>query len=390
MDTKKRNILYISAWYPDRINPNLGNFVEKHAKAIAAYCNVNVLHIAFDANLIDKKYDLINETTDNINVVKVYIKKDFFRIIPFTSIQKIFLYIKAYIIGYRYIVNTFGKQDMVHANIVFPTGLIALYFKFKFHLKYIITEHWTGYLPNDPSKISRFNKFIAEKVIKNARFVVPVSEDLKNAMLSYDLLGNYKVIPNVVDVNLFKPKINKAKNNKIRFLHVSSLDDAQKNISGIINVVSKLARTYTNFELIIVGDGDNSSFVKKTMELNLLNSFIYFEKEKKQEEIAEIMQNSDCFLMFSNYESFSVVLAEALACGLPIIATDAGGISSELTNEYGIIIKPNDENALLEAMTSMISHYSDYDAHYLAAYSAKYSYENVGKSYYNLYQEILN
>ena len=102
------------------------------------------------------------------------------------------------------------------------------------------------------------------------------------------------------------------------------------------------------------------------------------------------MQQADCFLMFSNYESFSVVIAEALACGLPIIATDAGGISSELTKDYGIIIKPNDEDALQEAMLYMISHHTEYDKQLLSAYADKFSYENVGKSYYNLYQEILN
>ncbi len=117
---------------------------------------------------------------------------------------------------------------------------------------------------------------------------------------------------------------------------------------------------------------------------------ITFESEKKPSEIAELMQQADCFLMFSNYESFSVVIAEALACGLPIIATDAGGISSELTKDYGIIIKPNDEAALQEAMIYMISHHTEYDKQLLSAYADKFSYENVGKSYYNLYQEILN
>jgi len=390
MDNKKLNILFISAWYPDRINPNLGNFVEKHAKAIAANCNVNVLHVAFDDNMNNKRFELLSVTEDNINIVRVYINKKLVRMFPFNSIQKIYLYLKAYIIGYRYIVSNYGNQNLIHANIVFPTGLIALYFKWKYNLQYIITEHWTGYLPEDPSKIGKLQKYLAKIVIKNAKFVTPVSVDLKDAMLSYNLKGNYKVIPNVVDVNIFKPKINKAQYNKVRFLHVSSLDDKQKNITGIINVVSKLAAICNNFEVLIVGDGDNSSFIKMSEELNLLNSVISFESEKKPYEIAELMQQADCFLMFSNYESFSVVIAEALACGLPIIATDAGGISSELTNEYGKIIEPNDEAALQEAMLNMISHHTEYDKQLLSAYAAKFSYENVGNSYYKIYQEILN
>ena len=166
--------------------------------------------------------------------------------------------------------------------------------------------------------------------------------------------------------------------------------DKQKNITGIINIVSKLAAICNNFELIIVGDGDNSKFIKLSEELNLLNKVVFFESEKKPEEIAELMQQADCFLMFSNYESFSVVIAEALACGLPIIATDAGGVSSELTNEYGIIIKPNEEADLLLAMATMIEYYTEYDKQLLSAYAAKFSFENVGLSYYNLYQEILN
>ncbi len=390
MDNKKRNILFISAWYPDRINPNLGNFVEKHANAIAQNCNVNVLHVAFDTEMNDKRFELVSESENNINVVRVYIKKKFYKIFPFNILQKIYLYLKAYNMGYKFIVSKYGNQDLTHANILFPTGLIALYFKWRYNLQYIITEHWTGYLPDDPSEISMFQKFLAKKVVCNARFITPVSRDLKRAMLVMCLKGKYKVIPNVVDVNIFKPKLDKVINTKVRFLHVSSLDDNQKNITGLIKAASKLSSICNNFELFIVGDGDNSSYINYCEQLNVLNSTIFFESEKKPAEIAMLMQQADCFVMFSNYESFSVVIAEALACGLPIIATNAGGISSELTKDFGIIIKPNDEAALMLAMANMMELHNEYDRLQLSAYAAKYSYENVGMAFYNLYKEILN
>jgi len=82
-----------------------------------------------------------------------------------------------------------------------------------------------------------FRKCLSRWVAKKAKAILPVSEDLKKAMLSFKLLNkNYIIIPNVVDTDLFTP-INKKENKKTQFVHLSCFTDSHKNISGILRVL---------------------------------------------------------------------------------------------------------------------------------------------------------
>jgi glycosyltransferase involved in cell wall biosynthesis len=89
--------------------------------------------------------------------------------------------------------------------------------------------------------------------------------------------------------------------------------------------------------------------------------------------------------MFSNYESFSVVIAEALACGIPVIATRAGGLANELTAKQGIIIKTGNQIALHNSMNEMINNYDSYNKAEIATFAKRFSYENVGKALHEIY-----
>ena len=91
--------------------------------------------------------------------------------------------------------------------------------------------------------------------------------------------------------------------------------------------------------------------------------------------------------MFSNYESFSVVIAEALACGIPVIATRAGGLANELTTKQGIIINIGNEIALCNSMKEMINKYDSYNKAEIGTFGEKFSYENVGKTLHKIYLE---
>ena len=71
-------------------------------------------------------------------------------------------------------------------------------------------------------------------------------------------------------------------------------------------------------------------------------------------EVAYYMQQADCFVLFSNYENQPCVIVESFACGLPVIATNVGGISEFLPTNFGFLIQPSNERQLLNAMLKVL------------------------------------
>jgi glycosyltransferase involved in cell wall biosynthesis len=104
-------------------------------------------------------------------------------------------------------------------------------------------------------------------------------------------------------------------------------------------------------------------------------------------EVAQSMREADVFVLFSNYEGLPCVILEALAAGLPVIATETGGIHEWVTPEIGILIPIGDENALLEAMLTMMNQYLNYDKTILRKQIVdKASYQAVGNALMDVYK----
>jgi glycosyltransferase involved in cell wall biosynthesis len=101
------------------------------------------------------------------------------------------------------------------------------------------------------------------------------------------------------------------------------------------------------------------------------------------------MDASDCFVLFSNYETAAVVLEEAAACGMLIISTPVG-IAEELIDETtGIIVPVKDVNSLVEAMSAMIDNAKKYDSIKIKELAAKYSFDRVGHQLVEIYRSQL-
>ena len=398
MENKKNKILFISSWYPNRNAPTYGIFVKRHAQAVSLSNNLAVLYVCSDNNLSNKKYDITENKEDNVYTIIVYYKKVTVFIPLISHFIKAIRYFKAYRLGYQKIKNHYGKPDLVHANILFPSGIIALYLKWFYKVPYLVTENWTGYLPSDGSYKGFFRKLITKSIAVNANYLTPVSLDLQKAMQDHGFRSNYEIVPNVVDVNLFYPEKNlptgqagKSRKEKKRMIHVSAMDDPQKNISGIIRVIKKVAEKRNDFELFIVGDGEyKSSLETLAQQLGLLNKIIFFKGLKLKEELAQLIRRSDFFVLFSNYENLPCVVLESLASGLPVIVTRIGGTPEHISGKMGIIVEPKDEASLEKAIHHMLDHYSEYDPEYLRAYATKkFSYESVAEQFNKIYDKMI-
>jgi len=293
--------------------------------------------------------------------------------------------------GYDIIYRKFGKPDLVHCNVLLYAGFVALYLKLRYGMVYILTEHWAGYLNEDGTfkKRSSLGKAFMRFIGKNAAVITTVSGKLRDAMIACGINNQYFVIPNVVDAT--ETKCRKKNNSKKQILHVSLLKDDIKNVSGIIEAIKDLSMKRRDFELHIVGSGVDREMLEILSEkYGLLNRMVFFEGMVPVNEVAGFFCECDFFVLNSNFETFSVVTAEALAYGKPVIATRCGGPEEFVNSNCGILIEPRDNNGLVNAMNYMLDNFSTYNPEDIREYAKnKFSSDVIGEALFSIYQKVL-
>jgi glycosyltransferase involved in cell wall biosynthesis len=384
---EKLNILFLASWYPSRVNPFNGNFVQRHARSVAQYADVTVLHTCSDPSC-KGGYEISRLKNGPIEEVIVYYKKVNHNIPLISHLQKYLRSRKALKIGLGLIMKQ-ARPDLVHLNVTFPAGLFSLHIKKKFNIPYILTEHWTIFLDSDPSAFPRGARNAIMKILRNASVICPVSHDLKQAMKKISPDNVYRVVNNVVDTEVFS--VAEKKNEGKIILHVSTLNDHQKNISGILRATKELSRKRSDFKILIVGDGDIEPHQVYARELGVGDEMIEFKGKQPIEKIAEIMQGSDIFLLFSNYENLPCVIIEAHASGLPVLSTDVGGISEMINDQNGVLIAKGDEKSLVGELDAMLDRMDTYDRKKIREEAVgKYSYTVIGKQFIEIYKDVID
>jgi len=165
-------------------------------------------------------------------------------------------------------------------------------------------------------------------------------------------------IPNGIDVDSFSVKINKEK--KLKELGVNSnlkivgtvcrLHEPKKGVRILLEATKNLQKEL-DFQLIIVGTGKDENFLKLLAKSEGINVVFLGERE----DVKEILQTMDVFALASFYEGFPVSILEAMATGIPVVATDIGGIKEVVSDgETGFLVKPGNPHELAEKIKKLL------------------------------------
>ena len=371
------HVMFLSPWYPNRYDAMMGLFVRKHALAVSRYVRVTVLYLHEDGHAC--KTELLDQTVETIREISVYYpKSEFFPRLAYN---------KAFAEGWEYVVKQCGMPDLTHVSVFGKQAWSAYRLYRKYGIPYVVTEHWTGYLQSNMRYKGLLRKKITELVARNARCIMPVSENLAMNMQCVGLKGNYRVVYNVVDDFFYNPvAASSADANIVRLLHVSCFDDKAKNVSGLLRAVERLRHRRTDFLLTLVGTGMDFAMCRDLARQLGIDDICTFTGELQPREVADLMRRHDVFVLNSNYENAPVVISEALAVGLPVVSTNVGGISEMVSLNEGILVRPNDTDALVEALDTMCSTYVQYDKAAIRNRGLQYSFDIVGKEIYNIYK----
>lgn len=371
-------ILFLSSWFPNKLEPTNGNFVQRHAEAVALQHEVEILHTIGDFNQTET-FVFDDEVINGIRTLIVYYKNSK------KPIQNFLRRMKAYKMGFA----KMQKPDLVHANVLHNNMLFAVYLKRKFKIPFVVSEHWTALQHQNLGKTSGIIKRIAKFIAKNALYILPVSENLLESLRSLGIKTPMKVISNVVNTEVFDIKIND-ENPTVKFLHISSLIP-RKRPDKIIEAIYKLKQNHYNVSLEIGGDGDTETLKNIVKKLNAENYISVFD-EISYAEVAEKMQNSDCFILFSDNETQGCVILESYACGKPVIATAVGGVPEFVKPGFGILIEKANQTQLYEAMKSFADQKMKFEKpEILRQYVLdNFSKESICRQFTAIYKQVLN
>ncbi|QJX46293.1 glycosyltransferase [Hymenobacter taeanensis] len=390
----KPRVLHLPKWYPHRYDNQDGDFVARQVAAVAPHVTGAVLFAAVAreplAGLTTSEIDWTSATP----TLRYYYRAQITGLAPFDKLLKLALYFWCLGQGYRQIVQHWGgPPQLVHVHVLLRTGLFAWWLRLTRKIPYIVTEHWTLYLPERAHLITWLRKSLTKAVIRQAAALHTVSGALQKAMNRLGFVSSRQaVIANVVDTTLFMPaSIPRVPG---QLLIVSSFHDAVKNISGILRVVAGMRQQFPHVHLRIAGYGpDEASLRHVAQELGLLScGAVVFLGKLSQPEVAQEMQQATALVSFSRAETFGCVLLEARAAGCPVVGPATGGVPElfEPVNSFGLLVSPDDMAGLTQALSAVVSGAITFDAERLTAdAAARCSYHKVGGQFADLYREIL-
>ena len=385
----RKKILWICSWYPDKLAPFNGDFIQRHAAAAMLYNDIYVIHVVGDTSgKISRKKQEFNIEAGVTEQIIYYPATNSLlgRLISHYS------WLQLYRHAIRKYISEYGKPDLVHIHIPYKAGLLGGWIKKIYNIPYIITEHWTIYQPQNLVKYEQqkpLYKSIIKRAIKGCNLFLPVSNDLGLLINKLVTEKKFSVVENVANEEYFYFTDNISKDTPFRFIHVSTMT-YQKNADTIIECFCLFLEKFPATELIIVGPIPESmqKLIEKT---GLSNKNIFLKGEISYIDVAKEMKQAHSLVMFSRYENSPCSIIEALCCGLPVIATNVGGIPELLVKHNGLLIETLDKEALVVALASMVTNYTMYDRKKIAEQAkSRFSYPVIGKKLDEVYASVIS
>jgi N-acetyl-alpha-D-glucosaminyl L-malate synthase BshA len=248
----------------------------------------------------------------------------------------------------------FEKLDILHVHYAIPHASAAFMAKqilmtYGIYIPVVTTLHGT-----DITLVGKDRTFkpVVTFSINKSDGVTAVSEHLRNDTYDFfEIENDIRVIPNFIDLNRFslKPKDHFKKaiapsGEKI-IVHTSNFRKV-KRTEDVIKIFAKIVQKIPA-KLLMVGDGVERSYCEQlARDLNVCDEVRFL---GKQDAIEEILSVSDLFLMPSESESFGLAALEAMACKVPVISSNAGGLPElNIDGETGFLKDPGDVDGMAE------------------------------------------
>ncbi len=386
---RKLNVLHITSWYPTRERPFAETFIQDHVRAVSPRVNSAVLHLVGANGDITSRWACHYENDAIIDDLPVY--RVLYRppVVPFTSAL---IYFFGVFRTWQKIQSQKFRPDLIHAH-SYKGGAVAAAFSKWSQIPLVVSEQSSGFLQKS---LAGKKLWQARLAFNAADLILPVSTSLKKGIAHYISNAEYHVLPNVVGEMFFQEagkSLSLEPPQTIQRLSVGHL--RQDHIKGLPYLFKALALSLDqhgvpDWHLTIVGDGPSRAEYEQMVASLNLQKKVTFLGQLPRESIADLMTRSQFFVVSSLHETFSVVAVEALAVGLPVLATRCGGPEDFINSNVGILVEPGDVTALYDGLCYMLVNWQKFSRQANSRYARNlFSAERIGMQLHKVYTEVV-
>lgn len=276
----------------------------------------------------------------------------------------------------------------VHVHDLYPTGPAGRRLSDEAGLPYVLTVHGLDLYSNlDNPRWRRHIGYAAA----GAAAIVCVGKRLALdcvAHLGVDP-GRVLVIPNTYDAGRFRLVDRPACRGPVRLVTLGRLS-SEKGHDVLLQAMHQVRAAGVDVNLTLVGDGpERATLEALATELNL-RPHVTFTGTLLGTDVSDAFAQADAFVLPSRQEGFGVALIEAMATGLPVVATRSGGPEGIVIPTDGVLVAPGDVASLAGGIIALLESLDSYDRRAIAARTAeRYSPQAVGERLTGLYAEVL-
>lgn len=276
------------------------------------------------------------------------------------------------------------RPDRLIVFFSIPCGPVGLLARLWWHIPYTVMLRG-GDVPGSDYRLHRLHTLLTplrRYIYNKSTAVVVNSESLRTQAEKADPDFGYAVIPNGVDTDFFSPLVSAHDNPGIYTFLFSGRICPQKNIDLLLTAFSRCLKKGIRCRLVIAGNGPDRKRLTTLDQTHSLGKALIWYGWLSQEQLRSLYRNADCLVNPSRNEGHPNAVLEAMACGLPVIASNCAGNSDIITDTHnGLLFSEGNAAALGEAMLYIATHNQygrDIGIIARATCMAQYSWESSG------------
>lgn len=376
----RKKILFLPAWYPSPESPAFAVFVREHARAAGLNDDVLVLVIEGSGQSFPLGIKVGESLEEGVRTLRIRHPGR-----ATSPLWKPFRWL-AYRRALDEIRRMGFRPDLIHAH-VSDIARGAYWFSRRLGVPFILSEHSSDFGEN---RFTWFEKLRLGRFLTKASLLLPVSDTLQRDMISFGLKGPFQVVSNAVDTETFHPPSVAHQARPPILLSVGRLTKA-KGVFVLLEALLWLRKNQSfSFQAWFLGDGPDRAAAEAAVVAWQLTEQVRFFGNVPSGLVAKKMREADLLVHLSFGETQGVVVLEALASCLPVVASRLPAMVESLEGGGGILVEPGDPVAAARAIRAVLEHPEQFDRERMRRrIIERHSLAAVGTELHRIYQEIL-
>jgi glycosyltransferase involved in cell wall biosynthesis len=373
LSDERLRVIVAPEWYPSPERPGYGSFCREQARAVAEVHDPVVITWASDERL-RLPVQVTDAVESGLRTLRIRFRHSSVAKVP--TIEKL----AGVLIALRRLQREGWSADVVHAHEYIadrPAALASALMR----APLVMSEHASALALGE---LSPEALGYARRAFKRASVVCAASHSLARSIVPLAGTTPVRVVSSPVDTGVFRPAEHREAA-ATRLLSVGNLVEV-KGHRYLLDAVKTLLDRGETITLDIVGDGPlRAPLEQQAHDLGIAPS-IGFSGRLERQDVAMKMREADVFVLPSLWETQGCVLLEAMASGIPSVATRVGGTPEVVDHTSGVLVEPQSSTALADGINEVIHAHGRYQRQAMHARALdRYGYAAIAEAWTEVY-----